>query len=87
MEEAKNQSKAVIIVIAIIALLLINGSIYYTSLLTKQSEDLSSDVVESVSTSKLDTTNMALVTGRLHIDVSAQLTPNTSGRENPFVGQ
>jgi len=46
MDETKNQSKAVIIVIAIIALLLVNGSIYYTSLLTKQSEDLSSETTK-----------------------------------------
>jgi len=84
--DTKMQGRAIMIVIAIVALVFINAGIFYTTQIAKETNKaIGSTDQQKVSTTKLDTTNLERLNGRVSVDVEPQLAPYASGRANPFV--
>lgn len=83
----RSQGRAIMMAIAIVALVFINAGIFYTARVSQQTdraliEQISSD---SVTTSKLAQDKVDRLSDRLSVDVEPQLTPFTTGRDNPFL--
>lgn len=83
--EARSQGRAIMMGIAIIALLFINGGIFYTTQLTKKTNSATSgNTPSTITTTKLDTVSIDRLKGREAVDVNAKLAPTGTGRANPF---
>ncbi len=85
MNSSKNQTRAVVIVFAIIALVFVNIGIFYTRRITNQADITTTNTTtDTVSTTKLDETSLSKISNRVSVNVDDQLQPYSDGRSDPF---
>ena len=83
----RSQGRAIMMIIAIMALLFINAGIFYTARISQQTDHslVEQTTSDTVTTSKLATDKLERLTGRVSVDVEPQLVPFSTGRNNPFL--